>query len=571
MRKRLAAVILAVVVAAVFTLPEGAVFAADKTEDLDARAVMGSSMATDDGSRSGGKGFMSRGWSKTDKGTFRNGAGGKVLKGAIQKGVDISKHNGKINWAKVAKSDIDYVIIRCGYGSNKKKYDDKRWEYNVSQCEKYGIPYGVYIYSYAISTKRVNSEIAHTKRLLKGHHPQYPVYYDLEDRIVRKKGKTFITNAALKFCSEIEKAGYTSGCYASRSWWNSYMTTSKLNKYEKWIAEWNSTGTIYKKAYGMWQCSSRYHTPGIDGRVDLDFSYKQYKGNTPGIWSKDEDGRTIFRTFKAKSGGRYDTSASLMATSRFITRVGKTYYLYKNGHKFAGFHDIGKYRYHFSSSGVMKKSQFFKISGKTYYADGSGHLAINKYRKIGNYYYGFNKDGVMLKGDAVIGDKCYHFISNGMAYLNTSKVKTKAPFKSSPGAKFKTKGTYKKGTIVHVIRVYRSWSKLSNGKWIMTKYLTRIKKYPYDAPKPEPEDPGDDTDDDPSDDTDDDPSVTPGGPGVTPGGSGVTPVVTPDEDSTGGTTENSSSENSSAPPADDSSQTGGSSGQDGTESLGGNQ
>ena len=87
----------------------------------------------------------------------------------IRKGIDVSKHQGKINWAKVKAAGIDFAIIRCGYGSDQKDQDDAYWQYNVSECERLGIPYGVYLYSYANTTAKARSEAQHTLRLLKGH------------------------------------------------------------------------------------------------------------------------------------------------------------------------------------------------------------------------------------------------------------------------------------------------------------------------------------------------------------------------------------------------------------------
>ena len=93
---------------------------------------------------------------------------------AIARGIDVSEHNGKIDWEKVKSSGIDFAIIRCGYGMDLPKQDDKYWQYNVTECERLGIPYGVYIYSYADSTDRAASEADHVLRLLKGHTPSYP-------------------------------------------------------------------------------------------------------------------------------------------------------------------------------------------------------------------------------------------------------------------------------------------------------------------------------------------------------------------------------------------------------------
>lgn len=101
---------------------------------------------------------------------------GEIIPNAIAKGIDISYHNGTINWDKVKNSDVDFVIIRCGYGDNYTSQDDEKWLENVQACESRGIPYGVYIYSYAENVAQAQSEADHVLRLIRGHKLSYPVF-----------------------------------------------------------------------------------------------------------------------------------------------------------------------------------------------------------------------------------------------------------------------------------------------------------------------------------------------------------------------------------------------------------
>ena len=89
---------------------------------------------------------------------------------AEQRIIDVSEHQGKIDWKRV-KDYVDGAILRTGYGDNLPQQDDKYFEYNVEQCEKYGIPYGTYLYSYAGNLNQIKSEIEHEKRVTKGHNP----------------------------------------------------------------------------------------------------------------------------------------------------------------------------------------------------------------------------------------------------------------------------------------------------------------------------------------------------------------------------------------------------------------
>ena len=76
-------------------------------------------------------------------------------------GIDVSYHNGTINWEQVKASGVDFVIIRCGYGRDERGQDDRQWYRNVSECERLGIPFGVYLYSYAKDTDSARSEAQH--------------------------------------------------------------------------------------------------------------------------------------------------------------------------------------------------------------------------------------------------------------------------------------------------------------------------------------------------------------------------------------------------------------------------
>lgn len=226
-------------------------------------------------------------WGKNSAGKFVNGKG-KVIKGATMKGIDVSHHNGKINWKKVAASDIDFAIIRCGYGSDYKKQDDKYWEYNVKQCEKYGIPYGVYLYSYATNVKQAKSEAKHVLRLIKGHKFSFPIYYDMEDNIQLNLSMSMREKIAKTFLKEMKKQGYECGVYANLNWWNNYIPSdvSKNPVWYKWVAQYNDKKCTYTGAYEMWQCTSQGKVKGIEGDVDINFWFGEVRDASYCSWTK---------------------------------------------------------------------------------------------------------------------------------------------------------------------------------------------------------------------------------------------------------------------------------------------
>lgn len=85
----------------------------------------------------------------------------------MRKGIDVSDNNGIVDWNAIRNAGYEFAIIRCGYGKNTNVQDDKQYLRNVSECERLGIPYGVYLYSYALNVQGALSEAEHTLRLLK--------------------------------------------------------------------------------------------------------------------------------------------------------------------------------------------------------------------------------------------------------------------------------------------------------------------------------------------------------------------------------------------------------------------
>ena len=182
-------------------------------------------------------------------------------------GIDVSKHQGRIDWQKVKDSGIDFAILRCGYGGNYTHQDDEYFLYNATECERLGIPYGVYLYSYAVSTAQAAGEAEHVLRLLQGRTLSYPVYLDMEDNSTLGSDHAAIAST---FCSRILAAGHPVGVYANLYWWNTYLTDPCFDNWHRWVAQYNST-CHYTDAYAMWQYSSGGTVPGINGRVDMNF------------------------------------------------------------------------------------------------------------------------------------------------------------------------------------------------------------------------------------------------------------------------------------------------------------
>ena len=183
--------------------------------------------------------------------------------------IDVSYHNGTINWDAVKAAGIDGAIIRCGYGDNITSQDDTQWKRNADECTRLGIPFGTYIYSYAKSVAQARSEAEHVLRLVSGYKLSYPIYLDLEQAGTQSGA----VERAKIFGDIIEGAGYYCGIYCNKSWWDSYLNPLG-DRYTKWIARYNST--LGMNGVDMWQYTSDGSVSGISGRVDMNHCYRDF-------------------------------------------------------------------------------------------------------------------------------------------------------------------------------------------------------------------------------------------------------------------------------------------------------
>lgn len=200
--------------------------------------------------------------------------------------IDVSVHQGQIDWGKV-KNHIDGAIIRCGYGSDYAHQDDKRFIQNVEACIQHGIPFGVYLYSYANTINAAKSEAAHVLRLLEPYKNDlsYPVYYDLEEAGTENGA----VERAIVFGDIIESKGYWCGIYANQYWWRTYLK-SGLDRFTKWVAKYSdSKPSGISGTYDIWQYSSKGTVPGIEGKVDMNICYRDFPAAIKKIASKMEE------------------------------------------------------------------------------------------------------------------------------------------------------------------------------------------------------------------------------------------------------------------------------------------
>lgn len=190
------------------------------------------------------------------------------------KGIDVSEHQGNINWSHVKCDGIQFAIIRAGYGKELFQ-KDKQFENNYAGCKSNSVPCGVYWYSYAKTVEEAKKEAQTCLQVIAGKTLEYPVYFDLEEPSQFALGMKVCSDIVQAFCDEIEKAGYFAGLYCSTYYLNKYISDSVRKKYTLWVAEYNSVCN-YTGQHGMWQKSSKGSVYGINGNVDMDECYIDY-------------------------------------------------------------------------------------------------------------------------------------------------------------------------------------------------------------------------------------------------------------------------------------------------------
>ncbi len=208
----------------------------------------------------------------------------KVRNKTMKRGIDISRHQGELDFDYI-KENFDFVIIRCAYGSDLSEDDsecsqcDSMAQTYIDECEKRGIPYGLYIYQYASNNDESLSEAAHIREWYNKCNPTMGVYLDIEDADGYKAAHNIdyhdTQELALAWLDALPDIT-AKGIYASHSWLNDYMNVDELIEHGAliWEAHWNDDGEICEDRFAMSQESSDYYlNDGI--RVDFDIMYDE--------------------------------------------------------------------------------------------------------------------------------------------------------------------------------------------------------------------------------------------------------------------------------------------------------
>ena len=346
-------------------------------------------------------------------------------KGATAQGIDVSEHNGTINWQSVKDAGIDFAILRVGFaGDTSGGRLDNYFRRNVSECERLGIPYGVYLYSYARNEDEAQAEARLMLSALKGHSPTLPVYYDLEERKTNADGSPMWTpfndpsklaSIAKTFCGQIAAAGYKPGIYANVNWFKNYLTDPCFlsSGWSIWTAQYWYGGR-YDECLGLtpdapakydcWQYSARGSVPGVSGDVDVNYWFEEALGDH---WEKTEDG---------------------------------VFYLSADGRPYKGERRIGGKWYHFDEATGAMSTGFTKLETKTVYYLEDGPMAYGERRIDGKWYHFDEVTGAMSTGFTRLASKTVLYGEDGAMLYGRQEYRGKVYYLDPADGSLRTSG-----------------------------------------------------------------------------------------------------------------------------------
>lgn len=343
---------------------------------------------------------------------FEGRAMHSMPKGATAQGIDVSEHNGTIDWQSVKDAGIDFAILRVGFaGDTNGGRLDNYFKRNVSECERLGIPYGVYLYSYARNEDDAQAEARLMLSALKGHSPTLPVYYDLEERETNADGSpkwtpfndpSKLASIAKTFCGQIAAAGYKPGIYANVNWFKNYLTDPCFlsSGWSIWTAQYWYGGR-YDECLGLtpdapakydcWQYSARGSVPGVSGDVDVSYWFGE---GLCDHWQETDEGK-----YYVSPTGQRHTGWKLIS--------GLWYWFdpAKGGAMATGPAEVEGTWYVFSSSGSLSNG-WVRKDGEWYYGASGGKM-VRGWVKGSAWYYTDPESGRMLTGAVEIDGKSY--------------------------------------------------------------------------------------------------------------------------------------------------------------------
>lgn len=277
-------------------------------------------------------------------------------------GIDVSEHNGALDWAKIKAAGIGFAIIRSGYGVS---HTDNYFKRNMEGALAQGIPVGVYHFSYALNAAAAKNEAAFVLKLLEPYKGKItlPVFYDFEYDTVdyaKKQGVTLGKEAfnahTVAFCETIKAAGYTPGTYYNLDYLRRYVDIDRVGSYVQWYAQYASSASA--SGWAIWQYFSSYTIPGCSGRFDVNVL-----GDTSLLTGT--TGKYTVGWHKDSKGWWYADSATTYYKEQWAKIKDKWYYFGKEGY-------------------MLENAWKVEAGGDTYYLGADGDMQTNMVVGLGS-------------------------------------------------------------------------------------------------------------------------------------------------------------------------------------------
>lgn len=376
---------------------------------------------------------------KISEGTYQL-LDGTAISGVVSRGIDTSHWQGDIDWQKVARDDVSFVML----GTRYKGEVDPQFRTNAEGAANAGIQLGAYLYSYALTVEEAEAEADFILDLIKDYPISYPVAFDIEDSSQTSLSPSEITAMINAFCKKIKDAGYYPLVYANDYWLANRIDLSQL-QYDVWVARYETQHDFEHPV--MWQATSTGSVDGITGNVDIDFQYQDFSNRiSANLWRTIGDKTYYYQDYVMQKNtwiqdgtGWFYMNADGQASTGWLTQSGLTYHLDESSGRMTtgwlqssdGWHyfgndgamqngwiqDTGTW-YHINNSGIMDTG-LLQDGGKWYYLHSSGAMRTG-WQQIGDAWYYFGGDGSMRTG-WVGDDSAWYYLNpeSGVMYANT--------------------------------------------------------------------------------------------------------------------------------------------------------
>ena len=296
----------------------------------------------------------------------------------LRYGIDVSYHQGAIDWNAVKSSGVQFAFVRAG---SFKSGTDAFYHQNMKGAVAAGIPVGIYVYSYATTPEMAANEGLFAVSVAKDYPVSLPIAYDIEDAWHKGMSADQLQALINSFCNTVKAGGYYPIVYSSKNWFEQRIGNIP---WDIWVAQYN-TSCSFSRPYTFWQCTSSGAVAGINGRVDMNFQFKDYSAEIPANGFKTVAGKTYYMQNYMMTRGLMEINGSTYYFEPLFGAMQTGLVATERGTMFFG--DDGKMK-----TGAIKIADFL-----FYFDPATGVLAPNVSVTIDKKSYITNELGVLIE------------------------------------------------------------------------------------------------------------------------------------------------------------------------------